>query len=60
MIEWQDAVAKVMGAIKCSPTERRRAFQYLHDSGIAYKIGGKIADATRAMISEEEHNEQQG
>lgn len=53
MTQWQDALAKVMGAIKCSPTERRRAFEYLHETGIAYKIGGKVADATRAMMGEE-------
>lgn len=50
-IIWQDELAKAMGAIKCSPTERRRAFEYLAKSGIAEQIGGGIAETTRALVA---------
>lgn len=50
MIRWQEAVGQAMGAIPCSPVERRKAFQYLHDSGIGYKLEGKIADTLKAMV----------
>jgi hypothetical protein len=54
---WQDAVAKAMGATRCSPTERRRAFQTLHDTGIGYKLPGHIADTLRAMVASGEVKE---
>lgn len=52
MMEWQSALCKAMGAIKCSPPERQRAFQYLHDTGIGYKLPGHIADTLRHMVAE--------
>lgn len=51
MTDWQDAVAKVIGAKRCSTTERTRAFQLLHDTGIGYRIGGKVEDALRHMVA---------
>jgi hypothetical protein len=50
-IIWQDEVAKAMGAIRCSPTERRRAFAYLAKTGIAEKIGGGLAETTRSLVA---------
>lgn len=51
MMEWQQAVGKAMGAIPCSPTERQRAYQYLHDTGIGYTLGGKIADTLKHLVA---------
>lgn len=48
---WQEAVAKAMGAKKCSPVERVRSFQMLHDTGIGYSLGGQIADTLRHMVA---------
>jgi ABC-type tungstate transport system substrate-binding protein len=53
MIEWQHAVAVVMGAVPSSPVQKREAFRLLHSTGIAYSIGGKIADATREIAASE-------
>lgn len=53
MTDWQEAVATVMGAVPSSPVEKRRAFKLLHDTGIGYKIGGKIADAVREIAASE-------
>lgn len=47
---WQEEVAKAMGAIKCSPTERRRAYEYLHRTGIAERIGGGLAETVRELV----------
>ncbi len=62
-MEWQDALAKAIGATKCSPPERKRAFQMLHDTGIGYKLPGHISDTLTAMVAsgeieEEEHEPQ--
>lgn len=51
VISWQDEVAKAMGAIKCSPTERRRALAYLHRTGIAERIGGGLAQTVRELVA---------
>lgn len=59
MTDWQDAVAKVIGAKRCSMTERRRAFQLLHDTGIGYRIGGKVEDTLRHMVASGEIEEEQ-
>lgn len=48
---WQDEVAKAMGAIPCSPTERRRAYEYLHRTGIAERIGGGLAQTVRELVA---------
>lgn len=50
-MEWQEAVAKAIGATKCSPTERQRAFQYLHDTGIGYRLPGHISATLKAMVA---------
>ena len=50
-MNWQDAVAKAIGATKCSPTERQRAFQMLHDTGIGYRLPGHISDTLRSMVA---------
>jgi hypothetical protein len=50
-MDWQEAVAKAIGATKCSPTERRRAFQELHDTGIGYRLPGHISDTLKAMVA---------
>lgn len=55
-IIWQDEVAKAMGAIKCSPTQRRRAYEYLHRTGIAEKIGGGLAETVRELVASGEIN----
>jgi hypothetical protein len=53
MIDWQRAVGVVMGAIPSSTVEKKKAFKLLHDTGIGYKIGGKIADTTRTIAASE-------
>lgn len=53
MTDWQHAVAVVMGAIPSSPVQKRQAFRLLFETGIADKLGGKIADATREIAASE-------
>ena len=48
---WQDALAMAMGAIRCSPTERRRAFQLLHDTGVGYQLPGHISETLTMMVA---------
>lgn len=51
---WQDAVAMAMGALRCSPTQRRRACEYLDRTGIAERIGGPLAETVRTVVSDRE------
>ena len=53
MTDWQEAVTVVMGAKPSSTVEKRQAFKLLHETGIAYRIGGKIADSTREIAASE-------
>lgn len=48
---WQDALAMVIGAQKCSPVERKRAFNLLHTTGIGYKLPGHISETLTAMVA---------
>lgn len=46
------AIAVASGLVRASSTEVRRAFQMLHDTGVAYRLPGHIAETTRRMIQD--------
>lgn len=60
MTDWQRAVAVVMGATPSSTVEKRQAFKLLHDTGIGYRIGGKVADSLREVAASEGWEEKNG
>lgn len=50
-MDWRKAVSVASGAIPSSPTEKQEAYQTLCDTGLGYRLGGKIADTLRFLVA---------
>lgn len=50
LTEWQEAWLKATCVTQCSPTERIRAMQYLHDTGIGYNLPGGVRQTLKQMV----------